>query len=59
MILKQQNAKSVTDASYWVKFICWNSNTLEIEQSLLNSPIIILRYRFIFKATNLADKLHS
>ena len=33
--------QSVTDASIWVKFISKISNTLEIEHSLLNSPIII------------------
>ena len=47
VILKQQNVKSVTDASIWKKFISKNSNTLEIEHSLLNSPIIINAMYFI------------
>ena len=28
--VKQQNANSVTDASFWVKFISKNSNTLKM-----------------------------
>ena len=32
--IKQQNTKSVTGASIWVKFISKNSNTLEIMHSL-------------------------
>ena len=46
VILKQQNAKSIMDASLWVIFISKNSNTLEIEHSLLNSPIMIPSYGF-------------
>ena len=42
--------------SVWVKFISKDSNTLEIEHSLLNSPIIIFRYMFLFRSTDLADK---
>ena len=38
VILKEQNAKSVIR---WVEIISKNSNTLEIEHSLLNPPIII------------------
>ena len=56
LILKQQNAKNVTDDSLWVKLISKNSNTLEIEHSLLNSPIISPRYGFHFKSTDLAEK---
>ena len=44
VISKQQNSKSVTDASFWVKFISKNSNTLEIEFSQLSyyqSPLWI------------------
>ena len=59
VILKQQNAKSVTDTSIWVKFISKNSNTSQIEHSLLYSPIIIPRYGFHFRSTDLADKPHS
>ena len=59
MILKQQNVKSVTDASIWVKFISKNSQILEIEHSLLNSPIFIPRYGFNFRSTDLADKAYS
>ena len=47
---KPQNAKSVTDASIWVKFISKNSKTqkrLEIKHCLLNSPIIIPRLYWI------------
>ena len=55
VILKQWNAKSVTDASILVKFISKNSNTLEIEHSLLNSPITIPRYGLHFRWTDLAD----
>ena len=45
--IKAINAKSVTDASIMVMFICKNSDTLEMKHSLLNSPIVILRYDFI------------
>ena len=45
------NAKSITDASIWVKFICKNSDTLEIEHCLLNAPIIIPHYGFHFRST--------
>ena len=59
VILKQQNAKSVTDASICGKFISKNSNSLEIlEHCLLNSPVIIPRNGFHFRSTNLADKPH-
>ena len=34
VILKQQNATSVTDASIWITVISRNSNTFEIEHSL-------------------------
>ena len=47
------------DASIWVKFISKNSNMLEIEHSIFNSPIIIPRYGFNFRSTDLADKPHS
>ena len=58
--IKTNNAKSVTDASMWVMFISKNSDTLEIERhSLLNSPIITLRYGFQFRSTELFDKPHS
>ena len=46
---------SVMVASIWVKFISKNSNTHEIEH---NSPIIIPRYRFHFRSTDLTDKPH-
>ena len=59
VILKQQNAKIITDASIWVKLISKNSNTLEIENSLLTSPTIISRYGFHLRSTDLDDKLHS
>ena len=39
VILKQQNAKSVTDASIWVMIISKNSNTLGKEHGLLSSSI--------------------
>ena len=51
--------KCVTDTSIWVKFISKNSNTLAIEHSLLNSPIVICRYGFHFRSTDLADKPNS
>ena len=57
--LKQQNAKRVTVASIWVKLISKNSNTLEIEHSLLNSPIFIPHYGFHNRSTHLIDKSHS
>ena len=44
---------------YLVKLISNDSNTLRIEHSLLNSPIIIPGYRFHFRPTDLADKAHS
>ena len=47
------------DAKIWVKFVSNNSNTLEIEHSLLNSAIIIPRYGFHFRSTDLAVKPHS
>ena len=56
---KQQNVKRVTDASFLVKFISRNSDTLEIEHSLFHSPINIPRYGFQFRSTDLADKTHS
>ena len=59
VILQQLNAKSVMDTSIWVNFISKNSNTLEIEHSLLYSPIIILRYGFHFRSTDRAYKPHS
>ena len=59
VILKQQNAKSIMDSSIWVKFISKNGNTLEIEHSLPNSPIIIPCYGFHFRSTDLPDKPHS
>ena len=54
-----KNPKSITDASIWVKPISKISNKLEIEHSLLKSPIIIPRYGFHFRSTDLADKPHS
>ena len=48
VIIKQQNAKSVTDASIWVNFI---SKT----KLSYNYP----RYGFHFRPTSLADKPHS
>ena len=56
VILIQQNAKSVMGASIWVMFIYKNSYTLEIEHSLLNSPVIIPHYGFRFRSTEVADK---
>ena len=56
VITKQQNAKSVTDASIWVKFISKSSITLDIEDSLLYSPIIIRRFGFYFTLTDLVNK---
>ena len=56
---KTKNTKSVTDASIWVMFISKNSDTLEIENSLLNSPIIIPCYGFHFRSTDQGDKPHS
>ena len=49
MIFKQQNAKSVTDASIWVKFISENSNRLEIEHILLINPIHRILGQFVNK----------
>ena len=47
MILKQQNAKSVTDASFWVMFIFKNSDKRTLDQSsLIDSPIVIPLYGF-------------
>ena len=40
VISKPQNAKGVTDAFMRIKFISENSNTLEMEHNLPNSPII-------------------
>ena len=37
-------------------FISKNSNTLEREDSLLNSPIVIPRYGFHIRSTDLGDK---
>ena len=55
--IKTTNAKSVTDASIWVMFISKHSDTLEIaEHILLNSFIIIRRYGFHFRSTDLTDK---
>ena len=51
--IKQQNAKSVTDASIYIKFIL-----KKIKCSLFNSPFIIPRYEFHFRSTDLEDKLH-
>ena len=45
---------SVTHASIWLKLISKISNTLDIEYSLLNSPVVILLYRFHFRSTDLA-----
>ena len=59
MILRKQNEKRVTVASIWVKIMSENSNTLAIEHSLLNSPIILPRYGFQFSSKDLPDKLHS
>ena len=56
IVVLKHNAKSVTDASIWVKSISKNSNTLEIEHSLLKTPIIIPRYRFHFRSTDHTDK---
>ena len=58
LILEQQNAKRVMDASIWVKFFSKNTNMLEIEHSLLNSPIITHRYGFHLRSTGFADKPH-
>ena len=44
---------------YLGKVYSKNSNTLEIEHSLLNSPIIIPRYGFHFRSTDLPNKPHS
>ena len=53
--IKTTNAKSVKDTSIRVTFI----DMLEIaEHSLLNSPIIIPRYGFHFRSTDLAFKPH-
>ena len=57
VILEQQNASSFTDASITVKFNSKNNNMLDIEYSLLNSPIIIPCYGFHFRLTDLADKI--
>ena len=55
--LKQQNAKGIMDASIWVMFVSKNSYTRALDQSsLLNSPIIIPRYGFHFRSTDLTDK---
>ena len=40
--IKTTNAKNVTDASIWAKFISKNSKRLEIEHSLLNIRLYIL-----------------
>ena len=46
----------------WVmlRFISRNSDMLEIERqlSMLNSPIIISRYGFHIRSTDLVDKAH-
>ena len=55
-MIKTTNVKSAIDASIWVMFISKNRVTLEIEHSLFNSPIIIPRYGFHFRSTDLADK---
>ena len=50
------------DASIWVMFISKNSNTLEVEHSLLHSSIIIPAMDSIscqLTWTDLADKPHS
>ena len=58
--IKTTNAKSIMDPSTWEMFISKNSNMLEIQRhSLLNSPIIIPRYGFHLRSTDLADKPHS
>ena len=59
VILKQQNVKSNMNTSVWVKFIFNNSNMLEMEHSLCNSPIIIPCYGFHFRSTDLSNKPHS
>ena len=50
--IKTTNAKSVTDASIRVMFISRNSNTLEIDNSLLNPPIANPRYGFLPRSTD-------
>ena len=44
---------------FLVKFIAKSSNRIDIEHSLLNSPIIIPHYGFHFRLTDLADKPDS
>ena len=59
LTLKQQNAKSVMDASIWVMFFSKNSHTRTLDQSsLLNSPFIIPSFGFQFRSTDLADEPH-
>ena len=58
---KINKSKSVTDASPLEVFISKKCDTLEIKlsQLIINSPIIIPRYGFRFRLTDLADKAHS
>ena len=57
VILKQQIVKSPTDASIWVMFISKNSNMLEIKHSLFHSHIIINRFGFCFRSTDLIPSI--
>ena len=47
------------DASIWGMFISKNRDTLEIQHSPFNSPIIVPFYGFYFRSTDLADEPHS
>ena len=58
VVLNQQDAKSITNASIWLKFISKNMKTPRIEHSLLNSAIMIPCYGFHLRSPDLADKTH-
>ena len=47
------------NAFIYVMFFSKNSDMLEIENSLLNSTIIIPRYGFRFRCSDLSDKPHD
>ena len=58
-MLKQQNAKSVTDASIWANHISKNSNTLDIEHSPLNSLLLFPAMDFISgQLISLTNRIH-
>ena len=56
--IKTTKCDSVTDPTIWVKFISKDSNMLQLQYSLFNTPIIVSRYGFYFRSTDLANKTH-